>query len=351
MRNGRNRNSSSEKNNAVKEITEKLEQGLKDLFQSDAYRKYLTTMSKFHDYSFNNTLLIAMQKPDATLVAGFHTWQKEFERHVKKGAKGIRIIAPRTIKKTIEQEVIDPATKKPVMDNDGKPKMEKVEVTMPGFHVVTVFDVSQTEGKELPLIGTDELTGEVSEYPDFMKALEKTSPVPVFKETIKSGAKGYYSLAEKKIVLNENMSEIQNVKTLIHEIAHALLHDKDAVLVEGIEESEHKRRNTKEVEAESVAYTVCQHFGIDTSEYSFGYIAGWSAGRELKELKESMDTIRTTASFVITSICEERKKQQEKVVVQAKSSIKERLAAGEEKKKHACATISPQTKNRETVIA
>ncbi|MDO4189924.1 MAG: ArdC-like ssDNA-binding domain-containing protein, partial [Lachnospiraceae bacterium] len=255
------------KNDAVKEITDKLEQGLKELFDSEKFKAYLNTMSKFHNYSFNNTLLIAMQKPDATLVAGFQSWQKNFERHVNKGEKGIKIMAPSPYKKKQEMEVIDPKTQRPVLGDDGKPKTEEVEITIPAFRPVTVFDVSQTTGKEIPTLGADELKFSVEGFEDFMKAMERVAPVPIEYMDISSGAKGYFSPSEQKIAIQKDMGESQTVKTAVHETAHSLLHDKDNVRVEGIEAGDKKTRSTKEVEAESVAYTVCQHFGIDTSDY------------------------------------------------------------------------------------
>ena len=289
-------------NDSVKEITDKLEQGLKELFDSEKFKAYLNTMSKFHNYSFNNTLLIAMQKPDATLVAGFQSWQKNFERHVNKGEKGIKIMAPSPYKKKQEMEVIDPKTQRPVLGDDGKPKTEEVEITIPAFRPVSVFDVSQTSGKEIPTLGADELKFSVEGFEDFMKAMERVAPVPIEYLDISSGAKGYFSPSEQRIAIQKDMGESQTVKTAVHETAHSLLHDKDNVRVEGIEAGDKKTRSTKEVEAESVAYTVCQHFGIDTSDYSFAYVAGWSSGKEMPELKESMDTIRKTASQLITGI-------------------------------------------------
>lgn len=285
----------------VQQITEKLEQGLKDLFQSGKFQDYLKTMSKFHNYSFNNSLLIAMQKPDATMVAGYTSWQKDFKRHVKKGEKGIKIFAPSPYKKKELQDVVDPNTKEPIKDENGKTKQEEVVVKIPAFKVVTVFDASQTEGEPLPKLGVDELDGSVEDYRDFMKALEKVSPVPIEYKEIESGAKGYFSPTNQMIAINEGMSEMQTVKTAVHELAHSLLHDKDNVRMEGIEDVK-KDRQTKEVEAESVAYTVCQHFGIDTSEYSFGYLAGWSSSMEMPELKQSMETIQKTADKVITDL-------------------------------------------------
>ena len=291
------------KNNAerMKEITDRLEAGIQALFESEQYKAYLTAMSKFHNYSFNNTLLIAMQKPDASLVAGFGKWRDDFERHVKKGEKGIKILAPSPYKVKKQMEKIDPATQKPVIGADGKPVIEEREIEIPAFRVVTVFDVSQTEGKEIPDIAVSELTGSVEQYQDFFAALEKASPVPIAFENIKGGAHGYYHLEEKRIAIDEGMSELQTLKTAIHEIAHAKLHaiDKDAPATE---QADRPDRRTREVQAESVAYAVCQHYGLDTSDYSFGYVAGWSSGRELSELKASLETIRKAANELITDI-------------------------------------------------
>lgn len=284
----------------VREITDKLEQGIKELFESEKFKEYLTTMSKFYNYSFNNTLLIAMQKPDATLIAGYTSWQRNFDRHVMKGEKGIKILAPAPYKAQEEREKIDPATQKPVLDADGKPVTEIVEVMRPAFKVVSVFDVSQTDGKELPDIAVDELTGSVENYAAFFEALKQESPVPISFEDIPGGAKGYFSHAENRIAIQEGMSEIQTVKTAIHEIAHAKLHAINPD--EKVAPEERKDRHTKEVEAESVAYTVCQRYGIETSDYSFGYIAGWSSDKDTKELKGSLETIRSTAAEMIESI-------------------------------------------------
>ena len=286
----------------LKEITDRLEQGITELFESERYREYLRVMSKFHNYSFNNTLLIAMQKPDASLVAGFSAWKNNFERNVMKGQKGIKIIAPSPYKIKQEMQKIDPHTQKPVIGKDGKPVTEEKEVTIPAYKVVSVFDVSQTEGKELPDIAVDELTGDVDRYKDFFAALEKTSPVPIAFENIEGGSHGYYHLEDKRIAINEGMSELQTLKTAIHEIAHAKLHDID--LNAPKDEQPRVDRRTREVEAESVAYTVCQHYGLDTSDYSFGYVAGWSSGRELSELKSSLETIRSAAAEIINSIDE-----------------------------------------------
>lgn len=285
----------------LKEITDRLEQGITELFDSERYKEYLRVMSKFHNYSFNNTLLIAMQKPDASLVAGFSSWKNNFGRNVMKGQKGIKIIAPSPFKIKQQMEKIDPHTQKPVIGKDGKPVTEEKEITIPAYKVVSVFDVSQTEGRELPGIAVDELTGDVDRYKDFFAALEKTSPVPIGFEKIEGGAHGYYHLEDKRIAIDEGMSELQTLKTAIHEIAHAKLHDID--LNAPTEEQQPRvDRRTREVEAESVAYTVCQHYGLDTSDYSFGYVAGWSSGRELSELKSSLETIRSAAAEIINSI-------------------------------------------------
>ena len=284
----------------LKEITDRLEQGIAELFDSERYKEYLKVMSKFHNYSFRNTVLIAMQKPDASLVAGFSAWKNNFERNVMKGQKGIKIIAPSPYKIKQEMQKIDPHTQKPIIGKDGKPVTEEKEVTIPAYKVVSVFDVSQTEGKELPDIAVDELTGDVDRYKDFFAALEKTSPVPIAFENIEGGSHGYYHLEDKRIAINEGMSELQTLKTAIHEIAHAKLHDID--LNAPKDEQPRVDRRTREVEAESVAYTVCQHYGLDTSDYSFGYVAGWSSGRELSELKSSLETIRSAAAEIINSI-------------------------------------------------
>ena len=287
----------------LKEITDRLEQGIAELFDSERYKEYLKVMSKFHNYSFRNTVLIAMQKPDASLVAGFSAWKNNFERNVMKGQKGIKIIAPSPYKIKQEMQKIDPHTQKPIIGKDGKPVTEEKEVTIPAYKVVSVFDVSQTEGKELPDIAVDELTGDVDRYKGFFAALEKTSPVPIAFENIEGGSHGYYHLEDKRIAINEGMSELQTLKTAIHEIAHAKLHDIDLNAPKD-EQQPHVDRRTREVEAESVAYTVCQHYGLDTSDYSFGYVAGWSSGRELSELKSSLETIRSAAAEIINSIDE-----------------------------------------------
>jgi antirestriction protein ArdC len=290
--------SSEKPGEKVKEITARLEQGIQAIFDSDRYKEFLNAMSKFHDYSVNNTILIAMQ--GGNLVKGYTQWQKEFGRQVKAKEKGIKIFAPAPYKVKQQLDKIDPDTKKPMLDSDGKRIKEEKEFTVPSFKVVTVFDVSQTEGKEFPDISVKPLLADVEQYEDFFAALEKTSPVPIAFEQIDSGANGYYHLQDKRIAIKEGVSELQAVKTAIHEIAHAKLHDVD--LNAPKEEQARASSRTREVEAESVAYTVCQHFGLDTSDYSFGYVAGWSSGKELPELKTSLETIQKTAKELITEI-------------------------------------------------
>ena len=285
----------------VQEITDKLEEGLKELFESEKYKAYLSTMSKFHNYSFNNTLLIAMQKPEATLVAGYKAWQKNFERHVNKGEKAIRILAPASYKIKEERDKLDPVTGEMMFDENGMPQKEQVEVTIPAFRAVSVFDVSQTDGKPISELEAQELLSTVEGYEDFVQALMNVAPVPIGFEDIPGDSKGYFHTEEKRIAVQENMSESQTLKTMVHEVAHSMLHNKE-INRDDLMEAPAKDRNTKEVEAESVAYTVCKHFGIDTSDYSFGYIAGWSSGKDMKELKSSLDTIRKTASELITGI-------------------------------------------------
>ena len=285
----------------LKEITDRLEQGILEVFEGERYKEYLRVMSKFHHYSFNNTMLIALQKPDASLIAGFSAWKNSHGRTVKKGEKGIRIIAPAPFKVKQEMEKLDPKTNMPLVGADGNAITEEKEITIPAYKVVSVFDVSQTEGKELPSIGVDELTGDVSQYEDFFTALKKASPVPIALEHIEGNAHGYYHLVEKRIAIDDNMSELQTLKTAIHEIAHAKLHDIDLNAPKE-EKENHPNQRTREVEAESIAYTVCQHYGLDTSDYSFGYVAGWSSGKELSELKGSLETIRLAASELIDSI-------------------------------------------------
>ena len=282
----------------MKEITDRLETGIQELFESERYKAYLTTMSKFHSYSFNNTLLIAMQ--GGQLVAGYNKWRDDFHRNVKKGEKAIKILAPAPFKAKKEVQKLD-AQGRPVMGKDGKPVAEVQEIQVPAFKIVSVFDVSQTEGEPLPSIGVEELTGSVERYGEFFKALEQTSPVPIGFEDIPGGSHGYYHLTEKRIAIQEGMSELQTLKTAIHEIAHSKLHAIDPE-TPAIEQTDRPDSRTREVQAESVAYAVCQHYGLDTSDYSFGYVAGWSSGKDLKELKASLETIRATAHELITTI-------------------------------------------------
>lgn len=279
----------------LQQITDKLEKGVVEVFQSDRYKQFLDTMAKFPRYSVNNSLLIMMQKPDAQLCQSFTGW-KQMGRYVKKGEKGISILAPAPYKIEREQTKLDEKGR-PVFDADGEPVKEKVEVTIRAFKVVKTFDLSQTDGKELPAIGPSELVGNIEGYPKLLQALQEISPVPVSFELIDGDAKGFYHLEDKKIVVQDGMSEVQTIKTLLHEMAHQKLHDKD-----NVPEAKDISRNGKEVEAESVAYVVCQHYGINTSDYSFSYVAGWSEGKETPELKASLDKIRQTASEFIYQI-------------------------------------------------
>ena len=290
----------------LKEITASIEQGIQDLFQSDKYAEYLRTMSRFHSYSVRNTILIHMQRPDATAVAGFNAWKKKFQRNVKKGEKGITILAPTPFKKKIEEKKLDPVTKSPMLDHDGNVIMEEKEVEIPLFRPVKVFDVSQTEGKPLPQLSSP-LTGEVQNYEIFMEALRRTSPVPIAINPIREeGVDGFLDLDARDITVKEGMGQMQTVRTTIHEIAHAVLHLKEQNRLSATagteQETKSKDRNTKEVEAESVSYAVCQYFGLQTGEYSFGYIAGWSSEKSLPELKASLETIGRTANQLINDI-------------------------------------------------
>ena len=282
----------------MKEITDRLEMGIQQLFDSDRYKSYLTTMAKFHNYSFNNTLLIAMQ--GGQLVAGFNKWKDTFHRTVKKGEKGIKILAPAPYKVKQKMEKLDEQGK-PILDKDGKPLTEEKTVQIPAFKVVSVFDVSQTEGEPLPSIAVNELSGSEQDYQDFFKALEQASPVLIGFEDIEGGAHGYFHLLDNRIAIQEGMSQLQTIKTAIHEIAHAKLHAIDPT---GPEQTNRPDSRTREVQAESVAYAVCQHYGLDTSEYSFGYVAGWSSGRELAELKASLEIIRNAAHELISALDE-----------------------------------------------
>ena len=280
-------------------IMQSLESGVEELFTSNRYQEFLKTMAKFHNYSFNNTMLIAMQRPDATLVTSYKNWQS-MGRQVMKGEKGITIIAPAPYKKMKEKEVLD-ENQRPIMGTDGKPKTEQVEVTVPHFKAVTVFDIAQTSGEPIQTLEPELLTAAVQDFDSFMQAIQKISPVPIRFDEIDGNANGYYHNADKEIVIKKGLSESQTLKTAIHETAHAKLHDKEIMESLGVE----KDRLTKEVEAESVAYCVCSSFGLDTSDYSFPYIAGWSSSREMKEMKASMDVIRKTAGEMIDQLTEE----------------------------------------------
>ena len=280
------------------EITTKLEKGVKEVFTTDGYKNYLNFCAKLPRYSVNNQILIMLQRPDATMCQSFGNW-KEMNRFVRKGEKGIRILAPAPYKMQKEQDKTD-AAGKPVLDKDGEPVKETVEITVNAFKPVSTFDISQTEGDPVPTVGIAELTGSVEGYEALLEAIREVVPVPITFENIDSGAKGYYHLEEDRIVIQEGMSEAQTVKTLLHEASHQALHSREAQKAGG----EVKSKNQKETEAESVAYVVCQHYGIDTSDYSFAYVATWSADKEVPELKASLDTIRRTASELITKIDE-----------------------------------------------
>lgn len=279
------------------ELTDRLEAGIKELYANGRYAEYLRSMSKFHRYSFGNALLILFQCPTATRVAGYTTWKREFGRNVKRHEKGIQILAPCPTQRYVWQEVTDPNTGKVLCNPDGSPRRETQLVTVTRFKVATVFDISQTEGKELPSLGVTRLPGDVENYTAIYDKLTSLSPVPVEVDRCPGEANGYFSSAENRIVLRPGMSQIQTIKTLVHEIAHAKLHD-----AKNISPEERKQRREKEVEAESIAYVVCQHFGIDTSEYSFGYVAGWSRCKEMDELKSSLDLIHSTAGEMIAAL-------------------------------------------------
>ena len=282
----------------MEEITTKLEKGVKDIFSSDNYKEYLNFCSKLPRYSVNNQILIMLQKPDATMCQSFTGW-KDMNRFVRKGEKGIRILAPAPYKMQKEQDKTD-ASGKAVLDKDGEPVKETVEITVNAFKPVSTFDISQTEGEPVPTVGVSELTGSVEGYEALLAAIKEVVPVPISFEQIDSGAKGYFHLEENRIVVQEGMSEAQTVKTLLHEASHQALHSREAMEQSG----EKKSKNQKECEAESVAYVVCQHYGIDTSDYSFAYVATWSADKEVPELKASLDTIRRTAADLIVKIDE-----------------------------------------------
>lgn len=303
----------NERNEKVEKVTNALEQGIQELFESEHYKKYLKVMSKLHNYSFNNSLLIAMQRPNATMVAGYTSWKKNFHRNVKKGEKGIRILAPAPYRIKKEVEKIDPVTQKPVIGANGESIKEHVQITIPAYKVTTVFDVDQTEGEELPEIAKP-LQDKVKDFQKVFDIVKKISPVPIQLKEMHDGVNGYYDLNNKNIVIKKCMSDAQTLKTAIHEIGHAKLHDKDS----GIEVNADQR--TKEVEAESISYVVCNHLGVDTSEYSFGYIAGWSSGKKLEELKKSMNQIQHTASEIITDIDKERIRLEDSVKVKEENN-------------------------------
>lgn len=308
-------------------IMENLETGVAVLFTSDRYQEYLRTMAKFHNYSFNNTLLIAMQRPDATLVTSYKNWQS-MGRQVMKGEKGIKIIAPAPYKKIREREVLD-ENQRPILGADGKPKTEKVEVTVPHFKAVSVFDIAQTTGEPIQTLAPEMLTEAVKDFDSFMQAIREISPVPIRFDEIDGSANGYYHTVNKEIVIQKGMSESQTLKTAIHEVAHAKLHDREIMESLGIE----KDRLTKEVEAESVAYCVCAAFDLDTSDYSFPYIAGWSSNREMKEMRASMETIRQTAGEMIDQLTEKleavmEEKQEKELMNEREDLIASVEAAG-----------------------
>lgn len=303
-------------------IMKKLEDGVKDLFTSEKYQTFLATMAKFHKYSFNNTILIALQKPDATLVAGYTAWKTKFHRQVRKGEKGIQIIAPVPVKEKSAKAVHEADLQ---AADAGVPEKEKIHQY---FKAATVFDISQTEGAPLPTIGVEELSGQTENYSAMIDSLRALSPVPVRFDEITSGAKGYFSQTEKEVVVKRDMSQLQTVKTLIHEIAHAVLHDRERLKAENLS----KDRLTKEVEAESVAFSVCTYFGLDTSEYSFPYIAGWSSSMEMNELKASMDTIRKTSGSIIEQMEKDLHREPERASVlkkleEGKALIEEKASA------------------------
>ena len=287
----------------LKELTESLEAGVQAVFESEKYVEYLKVMSRFYNYSFRNTMLIFLQKPDASLVAGYSAWSKKFDRHVKRGEKGIKIIVPKPYKIKVEVDLIDPKTGELLLDEFEERKKALIERTIPQFGVGTVFDVSQTEGKELPSFSINELTGNVQNFKDFFASLETVTPFPIsFEDIPDDDVFGYCSLSEKRIAIKQGISEIQTIKTAIHEIAHATLHAITPSEAKALPAEERKNRREKEVEAESVAYVVSQYYGIDTSDYSFGYVAGWSSGKDIKELKASLELIGSTAAELITQI-------------------------------------------------
>ena len=291
----------------LQEITAGIEQGIKELFESEKYIRYLSVMSKFHRYSVNNTMLIYMQKPEATLVAGFNKWKNQFERHVKKGEHGITIIAPTPYKKKIEEMKRDPDTHALILDADGKAVMEEKEIEIPMFRPVKVFDVSQTDGKPLPELASS-LSGTVPHYEAFLEAVRRSASVPIEFEAMAANTDGYFSPDRQRIAIREGMSEVQTVSATVHEVAHSKLHDRQKIQETSAagdnasDQPKPKDRNTEEVEAESISYAVCQYFGIQTGENSFGYIASWSKDKDLKELRASLETINKTSCELINDI-------------------------------------------------
>lgn len=305
----------------IKEATDRLESGIKDFFHNGNYQDYLKVMSRFHSYSYSNSILIALQKPDATLLAGYAAWQKNFKRHVLPGEHGIKIFAPAPVKTQIEREKKDPDTNLPILDENGEPVMEIAEIKTPRFKIVSVFDVSQTDGEPLPTLDIEELTASVQGYQNLFSAVEYASAVPIIFAPLDNDIKGYFSPQEQNIHIQEGMSNAQTIKTALHELAHSKLHNIDLSLPPSGQKVQ-KDRNTKEVEAESIAYVVCQHFGIDTSDYSFGYVATWSQNKELPELKSSLDTIRRTAASIINTMEE---KLTELQLAQEKEQIQDQI--------------------------
>lgn len=318
----------------LKEITASIEDGIKELFQSESYAQYLQTMSRFHHYSVNNQVLIHMQKPDATLVAGFNKWKNQFGRNVIKGEHGIKIIAPTPFKKKIEQEKLDPDTQLPMLDADGKIITEEKTIQIPMYKPVTVFDVSQTEGRPLPQLAHD-LSGNVANYDVFMEALRRSSPVPISIEVMGGGMDGYFDLEHQDIAIRKGMSEVQTVSAVIHEMAHALLHNRTKDTEEKTPEIS---RSTEEVQAESISYAVCAYYGIATGDNSFGYIASWSKDKTLPELRESLEVISKTADGLINDIdrhyAEILKEREAELIAAEPAMAMERLYAVDDRYLH-----------------
>ncbi len=339
----------------MEEITAKLEKGVKEIFNGENYKEYLKFCAKLPRYSVNNQILIMLQKPDATMCQSYGGW-KDMNRFVKKGEKGIRILAPAPYKLQKEQEKTD-AAGNVILDNNGEPVKENVEITVNAFKPVSTFDVSQTEGDPVPTVGISELSGCVEGYEDLLTAIKEVVPVPITFEQIDSGAKGYFHTGENRIVIQEGMSEAQTVKTLLHEASHQALHSKEAEE----KNAEAKSKNRKETEAESVAFVVCQHYGIDTSDYSFAYVATWSENKEVPELKASLDTIRSAASGLIVKIDDklqemallkdaERNAETEAVFGDKGMSIKDKLAEGKLKAEQSNTSVKTPVKDMREAI-